>query len=501
MTALTLPSTGAAVAVDLISAENHQLMKMEYGAAGSATQVSAASPLPTTTPDITASGTLSAAAQLVNLPLNGQSSANIQITGTWTGTIQFEGTTGGVTFDPINGVFSSSSVPAPTATVNGTYRITPGALASIQARMSVFGSGSATIAIRASAGTGGTFANQVLPIKVTDGTNTVGITSAAIGGNESTTDRFKVNASLRVIDTAQAAGSQLVGARGDQTTGIWVNIKNATIPVTGSFFQATQPVSGAFFQTTQPVSGTFFQTTQPVSMATNTPDVTDRVGRLLGQVTNAGTFAVQAAATLAAETTKIIGTVNVAAAQSIASTQATAANLNMTATPIALTKGTQGATGFTTQDLKDAGRNLVCYYTLIPVLTTVTDTLQSLTGTKGGATVAATTTPAVVTTGKNFRVSSITATYIATAVSGYALVRVRAQPAGDASLTSPVVATFAVGSSAPGTANAVDCVMEDFPDGSEFAAGVGIGISVQGLAGVTATAVGYVMVSINGYEY
>ena len=39
-------------------------------------------------------------------------------------------------------------------------------------------------------------------------------------------------------------------------------------------------------------------------------------------VTNAGTFAVQAAATLAAETTKVIGTVNVAAAQTIAVTNA-----------------------------------------------------------------------------------------------------------------------------------------------------------------------------------
>lgn len=39
-------------------------------------------------------------------------------------------------------------------------------------------------------------------------------------------------------------------------------------------------------------------------------------------VTNAGTFAVQAAATLAAETTKVIGTVNVAAAQTIATTNA-----------------------------------------------------------------------------------------------------------------------------------------------------------------------------------
>lgn len=38
--------------------------------------------------------------------------------------------------------------------------------------------------------------------------------------------------------------------------------------------------------------------------------------------TNAGTFAVQAAATLAAETTKIIGTINVAAGQTIAVTNA-----------------------------------------------------------------------------------------------------------------------------------------------------------------------------------
>ena len=88
----------------------------------------------------------------------------------------------------------------------------------------------------------------------------VGITSASIGGNETTLDRLKVNASLRVIDTAQTAGTQLVGLRGDQTTGLWVNVKNTSIPVTGTFFQATQPVS----------------------LATNTPDVIDRAARLLG---------------------------------------------------------------------------------------------------------------------------------------------------------------------------------------------------------------------------
>lgn len=57
------------------------------------------------------------------------------------------------------------------------------------------------------------------------------------------------------------------------------------------------------------VTGTFWQATQPVSLA-SVPS---------HDVTNSGTFVVQA--TLAAETTKVIGTVNIAAAQSIAATQ------------------------------------------------------------------------------------------------------------------------------------------------------------------------------------
>lgn len=84
------------------------------------------------------------------------------------------------------------------------------------------------------------------------------------------------------------------------------------LPVTGTFFQATQPVSFTWAGLTDtqlratavPVSGTFWQATQPVSLATL-------------PVTNAGTFAVQAASTLAAETTKVIGTVNIAASQTV----------------------------------------------------------------------------------------------------------------------------------------------------------------------------------------
>ena len=166
-----------------------------------------------------------------------------------------------------------------------------------------------------------------------------------------------------------------------------------------------------------------------------------------------------------------------------------------------INKGTQGANGVTTQDLKDAGRNQVHYYTLIPVLTSATDTLQILTGTKASTTVTATATPAVVTTAKTFRVTRLAATYIATAVSGYGIVRLRFQPAGVATITSPIAATLLVGSSAPTSANSTASEEATLDEGWEFAAGVGVGISVQGFAAVTPTAVGYVLVSLTGYEY
>jgi hypothetical protein len=184
-------------------------------------------------------------------------------------------------------------------------------------------------------------------------------------------------------------------------------------------------------------------------------------------------------ATLAAETTKVIGTVNAPA----------------------LTKGAQGTTGITVQALNDAGRNLVTYYSVIPVLATATDTLLSLTGTKSGATVVATTTPAVVSAGKTLRVTRFSASYIATATSGYAIARLRFNTAGLVAVASPVAATLAVGAGTPATANSASSEDASIVEGKEFAAGTGIGISVQGFTAATAAAVGYMFVSVSGYEY
>lgn len=73
------------------------------------------------------------------------------------------------------------------------------------------------------------------------------------------------------------AGSNALGS---------VSVSNLPVTQPVSLASApTTPVTGTFFQGTQPVSGTFFQATQPVSIATNTPDVTDRAARLLGVTT------------------------------------------------------------------------------------------------------------------------------------------------------------------------------------------------------------------------
>lgn len=385
--------------------------------------------------DVTASGSLAALNQTVVLALNGQSSASIQMSGTWTGTVTFEGSNdNGANWNSINAVAASTSQPQPTTTVNGLYRLTPGGLMQIRANMTTFVSGSATVSMRASVGTGGIFANQILPTKVTDGTNT---------------------AAIKAASTAAVVG--------DSALVVTVHPSTASQPVTGIFFQATQPVSA----TTLPL---------PTGASTETT-----LASLNAKVTAVNTGAVTISTAFPTGANKI-GTVDIATAPATA-------------------KGTQGANAVPVQNLKDAGRNQVHYYMVLPILTTATDTLQALTGTKGGATVTSTITPAVVTTGKTLRITRMAATYISTATSGYGIIRLRFNSGGIVAITSPIAATFAIGSGTPATANATGAEEATLDDGWEFAAGTGVGISVQGFSAATATAVGYVLVSVTGYEY
>lgn len=169
--------------------------------------------------------------------------------------------------------------------------------------------------------------------------------------------------------------------------------------------------------------------------------------------------------------------------------------------PLSLT--TSGA--LRTQDLQDAGRNQTNFFMAIQIVSTGTDALMSLTGYKSNAAVGATTTPAVVTTAKTYRIQSITMDYTTIVTTpGSVRFTLRANTGGVVAITSPAVAIWEIGEPtgiAP-VAGKKNTITLPIPDGLEFAAGTGIGISMVGLNTVgAAAAVGYGRITISGYEY
>jgi hypothetical protein len=123
--------------------------------------------------DTTVAGTLGALNQTVVLNIDGGGSASFNITGTWVGTLTFQGSIDGTNWSAINAVSASASQPQTTTTVNGLYRLTPSSLLQIRVIMSAYTSGTATVNGRASHATGGVFANQILPVTIRNNTRTV----------------------------------------------------------------------------------------------------------------------------------------------------------------------------------------------------------------------------------------------------------------------------------------------------------------------------------------
>ena len=170
---------GATFAADEIAGVKYPRSKVAFGVDGVATDVSNLAPLPVIINDVMQSGTLAAVDAAVTLQINGHSSAAIQITGMWVGTTTFEGTVDGVNWSPINGVGATTSTPTPIIGANGLYRLTPGGLEALRIRMVTYTAGTANVSMNASMGVGGTFANQILPVKMTNGVDTATIKAAS----------------------------------------------------------------------------------------------------------------------------------------------------------------------------------------------------------------------------------------------------------------------------------------------------------------------------------
>ena len=553
---LTLLNGGA------VSGFKVQRVKVGYGVDGSLQDVTSAAPLPMTNiadVDNTATGSLAAAAATVVLTISGKSSASVQLSGTWVGTVTFEGTVDGTTWNNVNAVAATTSTPQPTTTVNGLYRLTPGGLSQIRANMTAYTSGSVTVAMRSGNGSGGIFANQILPTKMTDGVSTASIKPASTA--------------------AVAADSGLV---------VTIHPSSATQPVSGTFFQATQPVvvnSNSLVSTVNSsavalganavFTGTAEDVTEyssvKVSIFADQASATDGLqlqqsingtnwdfidaysvpiatGKTFGAPVQAKFFRVVytngAVATTAVRLQTIyskqakqtgahrpqdargndndfeellsygmafngtswdrlrtsIANGLVTDVSRIVAALPTGTNSIGTVQQAALTKATQGATGVTTQDLKDAGRVAVmisCYRAAGIITTEALFAAATFASTRDGAT-ATTGVQFSVTAGKRFRIQGVECSLFGNAALATTskLVLRYLGAGGTITNTSPIAAIWDIGSNVATTGNYVGPMVLPIPDGLEFIAG-----SSFGFTNVSSAATVLHTITLIGYEY
>ena len=141
-------------------------------------------------------------------------------------------------------------------------------------------------------------------------------------------------------------------------------------------------------------------------------------------------------------------------------------------------------------------------YTAAPVA----EALQSVVQWYSNAAVAATTTPAVVPTGKTLR---LTHAWIATkslATVGSAVLRIRANTAGTVVIGSPLVYSIEAGSQAGATTTAMtggeSFTQVTLPEGIDLPAGTGVGFTLAGYGPTgTLTLEGVTRFAVVGYEF
>lgn len=316
--------------------------------------------------------------------------------------------------------------------------------------------------------------------------------SVSISGSVSVTGTFwqatqPVSAASLPLpaNASQETGGNLATLAGAVVSGkIQANITNASIAVTGTFFQAVQPVSGTVavsnFPATQPVSGTVavsnFPATQPVSIASAVA-VTGTFFQATQPVS--GTVAVS----------NFPATQPVSIAATVATTQVGGASGLVGDVQ---TKGVQGVNALMVQEYKDSGRVIKTFSASFTAA--VAEAMITLTPSSDG-TGGATNTTFTVTAGKRFRIQAIMLTCFNTTAAIHACqVNLRMSASGAVTTASQIVGTVAANTSAA-TANFANSQGQTFQEGLELSGTMQFGISQIGIALAGQTVV------LMGYEY
>lgn len=159
-----------------------------------------------------------------------------------------------------------------------------------------------------------------------------------------------------------------------------------------------------------------------------------------------------------------------------------------------ITKGTQGTTGVTTQDLKDAGRTRVTigFQSTAPA---TADTLLTMVKTSAGV-AAGGATSIGVTSAKTLRITSVAFSLKTNAAAAaFATMTLRSNPSGATLIGSQSELRLDLGNTAAVVGGA-DKVVMDIPDGMEFSGTQTIGVSLAAQATTN-----IVSISLIGFEY
>jgi hypothetical protein len=514
VTAISIePGWRALLAADRMGDCYYPLLKLSFGASGTATQVSSDNPLPVA---IISGGSGGSSGGLTNTELRASAvpiSGNVGVTGSVAVTGSFYQATQPVSIasmptTPVTGTFWQATQPiSGTVSVSGSVVVT-----------GTFFQATQPVSIASAVAVTGTFWQATQPVSGTVTANAGSGTFAISAASLPLPSGAATETTLAAISTKTLAAGQATMAN---SSPVVLASNQSAIPVSGTFWQATQPisgtvtanvsgtvpVSGTFWQATQPVSGTFWQATQPVSGT-----VTANAG--------SGTFAVSGTFWQATQPVSIAATVAVSGPVTDAQLRASAVPVSLasmpstpvtgtfwqatqpvsgtvTITPPTLTKGTQGATGISTQDLKDAGRTQFSAATVIGGVTCVTtEAMLSMVPVRAGVASGAATTIAV-TSGKTLRLTAIVfSSRSSSAAVLSARCALRMNPNGAAIASSPILAIASTTQQAAALAEAGDTCVIALPDGIEIS-----GTQQVGLSQVCSATTGVVYASLIGFEY
>lgn len=343
------------------------------------------------------------------------------------------------------------------------------------------------------------------------------------------------------LGTAGTASADVISVQGVASmTALKVDGSGVTQPVSGTFFQATQPVSaaalplpsGASTSAKQPALGTAGTPSSDVltvqgatSMTALKVDGSGVTQPVSGTVTaNAGTnlntsaLALDATLTGGTQKSKLVDTggTNVASVSAAGAlkvdgsavtqpvsgtffqaTQPVSVAAAVSVTQASLTKGTQGANGVSTQDLKDAGRTYVTF-TALAAAGVTSEALFSFSQNKQG-TVTGAVTSYVVTSGKTLRITAITISVRAGAAAvPFSRCVLRHNTAGATTASSPVAFLCPEVFGISATIGVGGQIAVAIPDGLEFR---GDGTQTIGMSHLDQATTNIINVTICGFEY